>query len=74
MSIGVLSLRCFEQMGLMLTSKSVLLDHKDSVTCVSFSHDGKLVATGDMSGVIQVWQVAMKSKLWSFETSDLAVS
>lgn len=46
-------------------------DHKDSVTCVSFSHDGTLVATGDMSGLIQVWQMSTNSKIWSFETSDL---
>lgn len=51
----------------------VLAGHKDSVTSVSFSHDGKLVATGDMSGVIQVWNVETYQKIWSFETGDLEV-
>jgi len=47
--------------------------HKDSVTCTAFSHDSKLVATGDMSGLITVWDVATQKELWSFETTDLEV-
>lgn len=45
--------------------------HKDSVTCVSFNHDGNFLATGDMAGYIQVWNVASQSKVWEFETGDL---
>ncbi|XP_030637245.1 angio-associated migratory cell protein [Chanos chanos] len=45
--------------------------HKDSVTCAMFSHDSKLVASGDMSGVIKVWKVETKEEVWSFEVGDL---
>lgn len=45
--------------------------HKDSVTSASFSHDGKYVATGDMSGLIQVWSLAKKEVVWSFEMGDM---
>lgn len=48
--------------------------HKDSVTCAGFSHDSTLVATGDMSGLLKVWQVDTKEELWSFEAGDLEVS
>ncbi|KAM6152256.1 angio-associated migratory cell protein isoform 2-T2 [Erethizon dorsatum] len=45
--------------------------HKDSVTCAGFSHDSTLVATGDMSGLLKVWQVDTKEEVWSFEAGDL---
>uniref|UniRef100_A0ABI7YYG2 Angio associated migratory cell protein n=1 Tax=Felis catus TaxID=9685 RepID=A0ABI7YYG2_FELCA len=45
--------------------------HKDSVTCAGFSHDSSLVATGDMSGLLKVWQVDTKEEVWSFEAGDL---
>ncbi|XP_071792333.1 angio-associated migratory cell protein-like [Asterias amurensis] len=45
--------------------------HKDSVTCVGFSHDGALVVTGDMSGLIKVWSIETQEEVWSFECSDL---
>ncbi|KAI0217797.1 Angio-associated migratory cell protein, partial [Lamellibrachia satsuma] len=45
--------------------------HKDSVTCVTFSHDSSLVATGDMSGLVKVWSVEKREEVWSFEVSDL---
>ena len=47
--------------------------HKDSVTNVSFSHDGSMVATGDMSGIIKVWRLDKMDEIWSFEGSDLEV-
>ena len=28
--------------------------HSDSVVCVAFNHDGSMVATGDMAGLIKV--------------------
>ena len=48
--------------------------HKDSVTCATFSHDSKLVASGDMGGLIKVWKVESKEEIWSFEVGDLEVS
>ncbi|XP_060724532.1 angio-associated migratory cell protein isoform X2 [Tachysurus vachellii] len=45
--------------------------HKDSVTCATFSHDSKLVVTGDMSGLIKVWKIDAKEEIWSFEVGDL---
>ncbi|XP_064419954.1 angio-associated migratory cell protein [Latimeria chalumnae] len=45
--------------------------HKDSVTCASFNHNSTMVATGDMSGLIKVWQVETKEEIWSFEVGDL---
>ena len=47
--------------------------HKDSVTQVAWSHDGTMLATGDMAGLIQVWSVATKEMIWSSEISDLEV-
>jgi len=48
-------------------------NHQDSVTSALFSHDGSYVATADMGGFIQVWKVATKSVVWTFETGDLNV-
>ncbi|XP_021939347.1 angio-associated migratory cell protein-like, partial [Zootermopsis nevadensis] len=45
--------------------------HKDSVTCVRFNYDGSYVATGDMSGVIQVWKIANKLQVWETCIGDL---
>lgn len=30
----------------------------------SFSHDGVYAVTGDLDGLIQVWQVATKALVW----------
>lgn len=45
--------------------------HKDTVTEASFSYDDKYVATGDMSGFIQIWNVVEKTSVWELEDSDL---
>ncbi|GFG40869.1 hypothetical protein Cfor_08899 [Coptotermes formosanus] len=45
--------------------------HKDSVTCVQFNYDGSYVATGDMSGVVQVWKIASKLQVWETHVGDL---
>uniref|UniRef100_UPI00358E67B6 angio-associated migratory cell protein isoform X2 n=1 Tax=Myxine glutinosa TaxID=7769 RepID=UPI00358E67B6 len=45
--------------------------HKDSVTCVGFSHDGSLLATGDMGGILKVWRTDCWQEVWSFEVGDL---
>ena len=51
-----------------------VLGHKDSVTCTGFSHDGKYVATADMSGLVQVWKVISGECIWTYECSaDLEV-
>lgn len=51
----------------------MIIGHKDSVVQVSWSHDGTMLASGDMAGLIQVWSVATKELIWSFEISDLEV-
>lgn len=48
-------------------------NHQDSVTSTLFSHDGIYLATADMAGLVQVWKVATKSVVWSFEMGDLNV-
>ncbi|EFA03258.1 angio-associated migratory cell protein [Tribolium castaneum] len=45
--------------------------HKDSVIAVCFNHDNKLLATGDMSGLIQVWNVQDSKLIWCYESDDL---
>ena len=48
--------------------------HKDSVSNVAFSHDGSYLATGDLSGFLQVWQLTVGRVIWSGEAdSDLEV-
>ncbi|XP_054284466.1 angio-associated migratory cell protein [Macrosteles quadrilineatus] len=46
--------------------------HKDSVSMAAFSYDGSYVATGDMSGLIQVWKVATHALVWSDTVGDLS--
>lgn len=46
---------------------------QDSVAHVCFTHDGTLLATGDLAGYIQVWKAATSTKIWEFEVEDLAV-
>ena len=46
--------------------------HRDSVTHVAFSSDGKLLAAGDMAGVVQVYRLPDGEKVWDFDIgSDL---
>lgn len=45
--------------------------HKDSVTEVCFNPDSTYVATGDMSGMIQVWSTKEYKLLWCFEGDDM---
>lgn len=49
-------------------------DLQDSVTHVCFSQDGKLLATGDYGGYIQVWELDSCNKIWEFEVGELGVS
>ncbi|XP_067217298.1 angio-associated migratory cell protein isoform X1 [Linepithema humile] len=46
------------------------LDHKDSVIFTEFNYNDKYVATADMSGVIQLWQISNKSCIWSTNLYD----
>ncbi|GFN90510.1 angio-associated migratory cell protein, partial [Plakobranchus ocellatus] len=53
---------------------SVILEctgHTDTVNSVGFSHDGSLVATADMKGLIKVWQVDTCLEIWSFEADEV---
>lgn len=45
--------------------------HKDSVTEVCFNHDNSYVATGDLSGMIQVWSTKEHKLVWCFEGDDV---
>lgn len=45
--------------------------HKDSVTEVCFNHDNQYIATGDMSGMIQVWSPRELKLVWCFEGDDM---
>ncbi|XP_023216215.1 angio-associated migratory cell protein-like [Centruroides sculpturatus] len=45
--------------------------HNDSVIATGFNHDGTLVATGDMSGMVKVWKTENGEKVWDFELSEL---
>lgn len=67
---------CPQALGALMFSFCLFIfleGHKDSVTCAGFSHDSTLVATGDMSGLLKVWQVDTKEEVWSFEAGDLEV-
>jgi len=52
----------------------IMLNVQDSVAYVQFNNDGSYVATGDMSGVIQVWKIASKLQVWETHVGDLTVS
>lgn len=48
--------------------------HKNSVSCVGFSHDGLYVASADLDGLIRVWHCEKKELAWSFDCgSDIMV-
>ncbi|XP_031771047.1 angio-associated migratory cell protein isoform X1 [Apis florea] len=51
----------------------IILDctgHKDSIIFSAFNYDESYLATGDMSGLIQVWKVADKIKIWDYNMGD----
>ncbi|BFZ21975.1 hypothetical protein BsWGS_25014 [Bradybaena similaris] len=45
--------------------------HTDTVVSVGFSHDGSMVATADMKGLIKVWRVDQGKEIWSFDGSEI---
>lgn len=59
------------------SSGEIILDctgHKDSIIFSAFNHDESYLATGDMSGMIQVWKLADKTKIWDYNMGDATVS
>lgn len=57
-----------------VTDGSVLFKctgHTDTVASVGFSHDGSMVATSDLAGLIKVWKTDSGSEIWSFEVSEI---
>ena len=44
------------------------------MTHVLFSEDDKYLATADMSGIVQVWEVKTGTSVWTAETDDITVS
>ena len=53
---------------------SSLSGHKDSIVQVHFSSDGSLLASADMSGLIQVWKSPDFKKEWDVEFDEITVS
>lgn len=49
------------------------VEHKDSVTFVKFNAKKTLLATADMSGIIQIWKLDEFKKLQQFQIGDLEV-
>ncbi|XKL68351.1 hypothetical protein PGB90_003842 [Kerria lacca] len=57
-----------------INTGEVLLEcknHTDSVTHVGFSFDGTYVATGDMTGLIQVWKLFESEPVWNEKIEEL---
>lgn len=53
-------------LNFILQNFCLLTGHKDSVHCASFSYDSLLVATGDMKGVIKIWNAIAKTEVFSY--------
>ena len=70
---GVLK-RGLSAVSIIVSNRIYSAGHEDSVTETCFSHDGKFVATGDMKGVVKVWNVDTKKEKCAFKVEDLEVS
>ncbi|XP_034950314.1 angio-associated migratory cell protein [Chelonus insularis] len=44
--------------------------HKDSLIFTEFNHDNTYLATGDMSGIINVWRMSDKARIWDYNMGD----
>ena len=51
-----------------------LKGHEDTVDGVTFNHDGSYLATGDLKGLVKVWDVKTGQFIWSFEISSIQVN
>ncbi len=49
----------------------LLRGHADPLTCVAWSKDGKVLATGDEKGVVILWDAATGKELWRRELVGL---
>ncbi|XP_076765605.1 angio-associated migratory cell protein [Xylocopa sonorina] len=55
------------------SSGKIILDctgHRDSIIFSAFNHDESYLATGDMSGMIQIWRLTDKAKIWDYNMGD----
>ena len=48
-----------------LTAVRTLRAHRELVYCLSFSHDGKILATASWDGTVKLWQVATGQELFT---------
>lgn len=56
------------------TQEPILLgEHEADVSALTFSPDGRLIATGDAAGVVKVWDAATRAELASFKGHKDAV-
>lgn len=47
--------------------------HTESVIAAAFSPDSKYVATADMNGLVQLWNMDDGSLIWNFEVYEIQV-
>jgi len=48
--------------------------HKDSVIFSGFNYNDMYLATGDMGGIIKLWQISNKACVWETALDDITVS
>merc|ERR1711990_53962 len=48
-----------------------LFGHKESVVSIDWNSDGTLLASGDMSGLVKVWNVRQKKSIAQFEEEEV---
>ena len=65
------SLPLFE--NLVLKYMFLFVGHSESVIAASFSPDSKYVATADMNGLVQLWNMDDDSLVWNFEAYEIQV-
>ena len=53
--------------------RAILPGHKATVSCASFSPDGKVLATGSLDGTIRIWDAASGNELFTFSGHRAAI-